>query len=316
MAADLKFQGAMMIFGSVICFFIFIYMLRLFFMKKEGFEDIKKNIRRGEVELDTTCPANRVTVIQNVGNKSDIKMNIACYPDGLTNVDPIFMNESTDLIIIAPSKSTIITLYSDVNGAGTSTKVNLDFVRKIGISGKVEKISGKVQGASTKFKSIRVVMDVNNPKPQDNSGSCNSKPLSPAAQAAADAADAATAAAADAAATAVGVTPGVKDPYVSATPSVFSVTCPSGDPIVAFGATKPPSLDSQLGKFGGPGVKRRVYKKSDFGNDKEDDLEGADPKNECHTADSQPADVDSSCSIKPVVPCGRNGYTFDPETEY
>ena len=151
----------------------------------------------------------------------------------------------------------------------------------------------------------------------DKAASC--KPLSPAAKAAADAADAAAEAAADAAAKAVGVTPGVKDPYVSATPSVFSVTCPSGDPIVAFGATKPPSLDSQLGKFGGPGVKRRVYKKADFSEEDAEDegLEGADPDNECHTADSQPADVESSCSIKPVrTPCGKNGYAFDPETEY
>jgi hypothetical protein len=210
MAADLKFQGAMMIFGSVICFFIFIYLLRLFFVKREMFEDLK--------------------------NKTD------------------------------------------------------------------------------KAESSKPAVDTT----ADKAASCNSKPLSPAAQAAADAADAATNQAADAAAKAVGVTPGVKDPYVSATPSVFSVTCPSGDPIVAFGATKPPSLDSQLGKFGGPGVKRRVYKKADFSEEdaEDEDLEGADPKNECHTADSQPADVDSSCSIKPVVPCGRNGYTFDPETEY
>ena len=212
MATDLKFQGAMMIFGSVVSFFIFIYLLRVFFLKKEMFEDLK------------------------------------------------------------------------------------------GINNKVE--SSKPAADTT----------------ADKAASCNSKPLSPAAQAAADAADAAAEAAADAAAKAVGVTPGVKDPYVSATPSVFSVTCPSGDPIVAFGATKPPSLDSQLGKFGGPGVKRRVYKKADFSeeDDKEDDeLEGADPDNECQTADSQPADVESSCLLKPVRPsCGRNKYTFDPETEY
>jgi hypothetical protein len=309
----------MMIFGSVICFFIFIYMLRLFFVKKEGFEDIKKNIGLKGVDVDKICPANRVTVVQTIGNEPDTKRNVACYSDGLVNVDPIFMNEAEDMMIIAPSKSSVITLYSDVNGAGTSTKVNLEFVRGDQITGKVTGFGGKVQGASTKFRSIRVVMDVNKKnESKDDSGSCNSKPLSPAAQAAADAADAATAAAADAAATAVGVTPGVKDPYVSATPSVFSVTCPSGDPIVAFGATKPPSLDSQLGKFGGPGVKRRVYKKADFSEEDAEDegLEGADPKNECHTADSQPADVDSSCSIKPAVPCGRNGYTFDPETEY
>ena len=307
-----------MIFGSVICFFVFIYLVCLFFVKKEGFEDIKKNIGLRGVNVDTICPANRVTVVQTVGNEPDIKRNVACYPDGLTNVDPMFMNEAVDMIIIAPSKSSVVTLYSDVNATGTSTKVNLEFVRGDQITGKVLGMFGKVQGASTKFKSIRVVMDVNNPKPQDNTGSCNSKPLSPAAQAAADAADAAAEAAADAAAKAVGVTPGVKDPYVSATPSVFSVTCPSGDPIVAFGATKPPSLDSQLGKFGGPGVKRRVYKKADFSEEEEaGDLEGADPDNECHTADSQPADVESSCLLKPVQPsCGRNKYTFDPETEY
>ena len=36
---DLKFQGAMMLFGSVISFFVFIYLLRFFFVRsrKEGF---------------------------------------------------------------------------------------------------------------------------------------------------------------------------------------------------------------------------------------------------------------------------------------
>jgi hypothetical protein len=308
----LKFHTAMAIFASVICFFVFIYLLRLFFVKGEGFEDIKKNVKEGDI--NSACPANTVTVMQILGKDN----NLACYPEGLTNVDRLFMNNNQMVYVLAKSDKTAVTLYSDIDGKGDKTvatffkqQLDRDYVRYIFTSPKF------------KFKSIRVILDVNNPKQQPeskgDSGSCNSKPLSPAAQAAADAADAAAAAAADAAAKAVGVTPGVKDPYVSATPSVFSVTCPSGDPIVAFGATKPPSLDSQLGKFGGPGVKRRVYKKTDFSDEDDedkDDLEGADPKNECHTADSQPADVESSCVLKPVVPCGRNRYTFDPETEY
>ena len=87
---------------------------------------------------------------------------------------------------------------------------------------------------------------------------------------------------------------------------------------MAFGATKPPSLDSQLGKFGGPGVKKRINRKVDFSMDQEDeDLVGADHRNECQTAESQPADVDTSCSLKPVrSSCARNSYAFDPETEY
>lgn len=300
MAKDLKFQGAMILFGTVISFFTFIFLLRMYFVKKEGFESIQKNSENPK------CPANNAMVIQSISEK---KNNVACYPDGLVNVDKVFMEENQYVRVMAP-KGSLVTLFAGINGTGAT-------VGKIGDSNSPAKIT------NAKFKSIRLQLNPNekkgsnplNPKPAA-SESC--KPLSPAAKAAANAADAATAAAANAAAKAIGVDPNAKDPYVSATPSVFSVTCPSGEPIVAFGATKPPSLDSQLGKFGGPGVKKRINRKVDFSTDQEDeDLVGADHRSECQTADSQPADVDTSCSLKPArSSCARNSYTFDPETEY
>jgi hypothetical protein len=300
MAKDLKFQGAMILFGTVICFFSFIFLLRMYFVNTEGFEVIQKNSENPK------CPANNVMVIQSISEK---KNNVACYPDGLVNVDKVFMNDNQYIRVMAP-KGSLVTLFAGINGTGTT-------VAKISDSNNPAKIT------NPKFKSIRVQL---NPSKEKGSNPLNPKPagsesckLSPAAKAAADAADAATAAAANAAAKAIGVDPDAKDPYVSATPSVFSVTCPSGEPIVAFGATKPPSLDSQLGKFGGAGVKKRINRKVDFSlNDEYDDeLVGADHRSECQTADSQPADVDTSCSLKPArSSCARNKYAFDPETEY
>lgn len=300
MGKDLRFEGAIILFGTVICFFTFIFLLRMYFVK-EGFEVVQKN------SDNPKCPANNVMVIQSI---SETTNNVACYPDGLVNVDKVFMDDNQYVRVMAP-KGSLVTLFAGINGTGATV-------------GKISDSNNPAKITNAKFMSIRLQLNPDkekgsnplNPKP---AGSDSCKPLSPAAKAAADAADAATAAAASAAAKAIGINPDAKDPYVSATPSVFSVTCPSGEPIVAFGATKPPSLDSQLGKFGGPGVKRNMNRKVDFSmeEDDEDDLVGADPDNECQTADSQPADVDSSCSLKPArSSCGRNGYTFDPETEY
>ena len=38
MMRDLRYEGAIRILGGVACFFVFIYMVRLFFLKSEGFE--------------------------------------------------------------------------------------------------------------------------------------------------------------------------------------------------------------------------------------------------------------------------------------
>jgi hypothetical protein len=281
MAKDLKFQGAMILFGTVICFFVFIFVLRIYFLN-EGFEVIQKNTENPK------CPASHVMVIQSISEK---KNNVACYPDGLVNVDKVFMDVNEYVRIMAP-KGSLVTLFAGINGTGATV-------------GKISDLNNPAKINNAKFKSIRVELKPEK-KPSD---SC--KPLSPAAKAAADAADAATAAAANAAAKAVGVDP--KNLNVSGKSSVFSVSCPSGEPTVAFGSTKPISLDSQLGKFGGAGVKRKV----DFSMKDDRDLVGADYRNECNTADSQPAEVDSACSLKPVrSSCGTNGYAFDPETEY
>jgi hypothetical protein len=43
MAKDLRYEGATMLLGCVASFFIFIYLVRLFFLKTEGFEDVDKN---------------------------------------------------------------------------------------------------------------------------------------------------------------------------------------------------------------------------------------------------------------------------------
>jgi len=316
MAKDLKFQGAIILFGTVIVFFSIIFLIRVFFFgKKEGFEDIQKDPK------NLKCPADNIMVAQSTGKTTNaVNISMACYPEGLVNVDPLFMKDNFYTRVQGTDKS-IITFYSGKNGTG-------DMVARFpDLKGVKWPVGENIQKFDNlKFQSIRVQLNPDDPKGSNpinpappstsDTNTCN---LSPAAKAAADAADAATAAAANAAAIAVGVDPDAPaDPYKSATPSVFSVTCPSGDPIVAFGATKPPSLDSQLGRFGGAGVKSHKKRMADWStDDDDDDLDGADPDNECQMADSQPADVDSECSIKPSRrSSGRNKYQFDPETDY
>jgi hypothetical protein len=52
MAADLRYEGATIILGCVISFFVFIYLIRLFFLKSEGFEDTAA----ADTKTTPSCP--------------------------------------------------------------------------------------------------------------------------------------------------------------------------------------------------------------------------------------------------------------------
>jgi len=133
---------------------------------------------------------------------------------------------------------------------------------------------------------------------------CGTRGLSPAAKAAAAAADAATAAkvaqVAEIAKKAakdvmdadnsksVSKPNSVADPKGENDVKSFSVKCPSGDkPIISY-----------MGSFGGVGT----LKKSDFGDDDDDELEGA---TKCDLSSSTPAPVNND-------ECPKNPYNFNP----
>jgi len=143
---------------------------------------------------------------------------------------------------------------------------------------------------------------------------CGTRGLSPAAKAAAAAADAATAAkAAQVAEIAKKAAKQVMDtdnskgvPNPNAVPNPnspyyvkkgendvksFSVKCPSGDkPIISY-----------MGSFGGAGTLR----KSDFGDDEDDDIQGA---SKCDLSSSTPAPVNNDG-------CPKNPYNFNPNED-
>jgi hypothetical protein len=159
--ADHRLKGALIILGSVLCLFIFIYILRS--LVKEGFEDI-----HSFPEMPTTvCPANNVIIAQliSLGNGTNIppQYNFGCYPDGITNVNILFNNPALYVSVGAPIQSRV-TLYSGKNATGDIVAVLLPNIPGPTIRGYPSPPPGLNQGSypAIVFSSVKVEL---NPTP-------------------------------------------------------------------------------------------------------------------------------------------------------
>ena len=157
--ADYRVKGAIIILGSVVSFFVFIYVVRLFLLK-EGFE----NIHSFPDNPISTCPVNTVLVNQliNNGNGTSItpQYNFACYPDGVTNVNTVFNNPAMHISIAAPIQSRV-TLYSQRDARGDIVALLLPNIPGPLISGFDKPLPGINQGSypATPFSSIKVELN-------------------------------------------------------------------------------------------------------------------------------------------------------------
>lgn len=282
------------ILGSIVLIMILIYVVRILCrLNTEGFETILTTMPTGK-DITNLCPANETLVYQLLtaaSGTTPATFKYGCYAQGVTNVDPIFLNNNVYLYVSTP-KDSIASLYSAKDTSGTlvlelsekntmtndvcsndrycigdiNKTPNMKFA-SIKISKKVvEKTEAELREIR-RLRRMRMRMRRNNLNKFYTPASCPA--LSPAAKAAAAAADAKLAAdkqKADSLALVVSsalVKSGETNGLLN---NGLNITCPSGDD---------PILNQRNTKFSAKGKDNSMY--------------------------------DSSC--------GSNEYIFNPETE-
>ena len=109
------------ILGSTILILILLFVLRtLFLLNAEGFENILTAMPTGK-DITNLCPANETLVYQLLNLASGTTpatFKYACYAQGVTNVDPTFMNDNVYLYVSTPKDYTA-SLYSAKDTSGT-----------------------------------------------------------------------------------------------------------------------------------------------------------------------------------------------------
>jgi len=109
------------ILGSVVLILILIYVVRtLYRLHAEGFENILTSIPTGR-DITNLCPANETLVYQLLtlaSGTTPATYKYACYAQGVTNVDPIFMNDNLYLYVSTPRDFTA-SLHGSKDASGT-----------------------------------------------------------------------------------------------------------------------------------------------------------------------------------------------------
>jgi hypothetical protein len=218
----------------LVCISVYIYCI---YIQIDGFENIYTSIPDGKTMLNT-CPSNNVMVHQVIkgGNTSkEGVFNIACYPEGLTNVSNVFQGENLFVSVTAPKGSTAI-FYSGKDGTGSvlTTLSDATTTSNAMCPPGVNCFGGPNTAKNFKFSSIKVIIQGSSKPSTDNvMKSCPG--LSPAAAAAATAADASVAIDKAKAADIAKVASQILSDNI--TPQVLSnnginISCPTGDPII------------------------------------------------------------------------------------
>ena len=248
------------ILGSIVLIIILIYVVRVLFrLHIEGFQTILSTMPSGK-DITNLCPANETLVYQLLtlaSGTTPASFKYACYAQGVTNVDPTFLNDNLYLYVSTPKDYTA-SLYS---GKDASEKLVLELSEKNSMTNDVCSndrycIGDTNKTANMKFASIKISKKVvektetdleemrrlekmrrrerNNSNRFYTPASCPG--LSPAAKAAAAAADAKAAADKKKASnlalivSSALIESGESDRILN---DGLSVTCPSGDiPII------------------------------------------------------------------------------------
>ena len=107
--------------GSIVLILILVYVLRtLFRLHAEGFENILTTMPTGK-DITNLCPANETLVYQLLklaSGTTPASFKYGCYAQGVTNVDPIFLNDNVYLYVSTPKDYTA-SLYSAKDTSGT-----------------------------------------------------------------------------------------------------------------------------------------------------------------------------------------------------
>jgi len=107
--------------GSIVLILILLYVVRtLCRLNIEGFQTILSTMPTGK-DITNLCPANETLVYQLLtlaSGTTPATFKYACYAQGVTNVDPIFMNTNLYLYVSTP-KDSIASLYSAKDASGT-----------------------------------------------------------------------------------------------------------------------------------------------------------------------------------------------------